>query len=375
MAKNTTIFTLLQNFISQEEIDGILAEFGFKDTARKCDVSTLLNYLVGAAIFEWKSLRAASDVAPEKGLKLVDYSTLSKRLGELNYLIIKRIFELIVNRLNRAARRKMKVKKELLALDSTTVTVGKNRLTWALYHGERSGIKLHISFTNSTGMPLQVVETTGLKHDGPIGVELEDKRFIIVADRAYFSIDKADRYAKTNQDFVIRLKDNIQLNHKKSLKRTPVEDSNIVADFTCTLGTTQKQTKKRHRVVEFTDYEGAIVRVVTNLRDVTAEEIAGMYKERWAIESFFRWIKQNLNVPVLFGTTKNAVFSQLFSALIAYVLLKFLHTEGHKKNNCKRLSFAGFTRQLIYATLPIEWRIGLKEILEFHWQLYQTTNG
>ncbi|MEG0472997.1 MAG: transposase [Solibacillus sp.] len=65
----------------------------------------------------------------------------------------------------------------------------------------------------------------------------------------------------------------------------------IIADFTCTLGTAQKQTKKRHRVVEFTDYEGAIVRVVTNLHDVTAEEIAGMYKERWEIESFFRWIK------------------------------------------------------------------------------------
>jgi len=178
-------------------------------------------------------------------------------------------------------------------------------------------------------------------------VELENKRFILVEDRAYFSIDKVDRYTTTNQDFIIRLKGNIQLNHKKSLKRATVEESNIVADFTCTLGTAQKQTKERHRVVEFTDYEGAIVRVVTNLREVTAEEIASMYKERWAIESFFRWIKQNLNVPVLFGTTKNAVFSQLFSALIAYVLLKFLHIEGHKKNNCKRLSFAGFTRQFL----------------------------
>ena len=375
MAKNTTIFTYLQNFISQEDIDEILVEFGFEDTARKCDVPTLLHYLVGAATFEWKSLRYAADVATEKGLKSVDYSTLSKRLGELNYLIVKRIFELIVSRLNRAARRKLKLKKELLAIDSTTITVGKNRLPWALYHGERSGIKLHVSFTNNTGMPLQVVETTGLKHDGPIGVELEDKQFILVADRAYFSIDKADRYVTTKQDFVIRLKENIQLNRKKSLKRATVEGSNIIADFTCTLGTVQKQTKKRHRVVEFTDYEGAIVRVVTNLRDVTAEEIAGMYKERWAIESFFRWMKQNLNVPVLFGTTKNAVFSQLFAALIAYVLLKFLHTEGHKKNNCKRLSFAGFTRQFLCATLPIEWRIGLKEILAFHWELYRTNTG
>ena len=176
-----------------------------------------------------------------------------------------------------------------MAIDSTTITVGKSRLPWALYHGERSGIKLHVSFTNRIGMPLQVVETTDLKHDGPIGEKLEDKRFILVVDRAYFSIDKADRYTETDQDFVIRLKENIQLNRKKSLKRMPARGSNIVADFTCILGTTQKQTKKRHRVVEFTDYEGAIVRVITNIRDVTAEEIAGMYKERWAIESFFLW--------------------------------------------------------------------------------------
>lgn len=375
MAKNTTIFTYLQNFISQDEIKQILAEFGFEDTARKCDVPTLLNYLVGAAAFEWKSLRHAADVASAQGLKSVDYSTLSKRLSELNYQIVKRIFDLIVNRFNRATRRKLKLKKDLLAIDSTTITVGKNRLPWALYHGERSGIKLHVSFTNATDMPLKVIETTGLKNDGPIGVDLEDTRFILVADRAYFSIDKVDRYVKTGQDFVIRLKENIHLSRKKSLKRTAKEDSNICADFTCIIGTKQKQTVKRHRVVEFTDYEGDLVRVVTNLRDVTAEEIAGMYKERWAIESFFRWIKQNLNVPVLFGTTENAVYSQLFAALITYVLLKFLQTECHKKNHCKCLSFAGFTRQLLCDTLPIEWRIGLKEIIEFQRTLYQIDIG
>lgn len=375
MAKNTTIFTLLQNFISQDEIKEILAEFGFEDTARKCDVPTLLSYLVGAAAFEWKSLRHAADVASAQGLKSVNYSTLSKRLGELNYHIVKRIFTIIVSRLNRAARRKLKLPKDLLAIDSTTITVGKNRLPWALYHGQRSGVKLHVSFTNSTEMPLKVVETTGLRHDGPVGEKLEDKRFILVADRAYFSIEKVDRYAQTGQDFVIRLKENIHLSRKKSLKRTATEESNVCADFTCLLGTPQKQTVKRHRVVEFTDYEGNLVRVVTNLRNVTAEEIAGMYKERWAIESFFRWIKQNLNVPVLFGTTENAVYSQLFAALIAYVLLKFLQTECHKKKHCKRLSFTGFTRQLLCDTLPIEWRIGLKEIIEFQRTLYQIDIG
>ena len=105
--------------------------------------------------------------------------------------------------------------------------------------------------------------------------------------------------------------------------------------------------------------------------DITAKELAGIYKSRWAIESFFRWIKQNLNVPVLFGTTKNAVFNQLFAALIAFVLLKFLHIQGSKKNSSKLLSFASFSRLLICIALPLEWRISVKEIVTFHRQMSQ----
>jgi len=371
--KNNTIFTLIQNFLSEEEWQSILSEFGYVETARKCTVPTLISYLIGAATNEWKSLRHAADVGPSNGLVSVNHSSLSKHLKALDYGIIKRIFEVIVGKLNRAARRKLKMPKTLLAVDSTTITVGKTRLPWAVYHGERSGIKLHVSFTNETTMPLKVVETTGLKHDGPIGEFLEDKRFILVCDRAYFSIDKVDRYLKEHQQFVLRLKDNVQLNRKKSLQGSRTNDSNVTADFTCTLGTPQKQTKKRHRVVQFMDHEDKEIRVVTSLMDITAEEIANMYKSRWAIESFFRWIKQNLNVPVLFGTTKNAVFNQLFAALIAYVCLKFLHTQGIKKNNIKPLSFVGFTRMFLCAALPIEWRIRVKEILVFHWNINHST--
>ena len=79
----------------------------------------------------------------------------------------------------------------------------------------KAGIKLHVSYTNTTGMPLKVVETTGLKHDGPIGIQLEDPRFILVGDRAYFSIEKIDRYLNEKQDFVFRLKENITLYRKK----------------------------------------------------------------------------------------------------------------------------------------------------------------
>ena len=96
-----------------------------------------------------------------------------------------------------------------------------------------------------------------------------------------------------------------------------------------------------------------------------------MYKERWAIESFFRWIKQNLNVPVLFGTTPNTVFSQLFAALIAYVLLKFLHARINRKSDVKSLSFAGFTRLFLWHALDQQWQTYVEETLTSPRFIYQ----
>lgn len=366
MNKHTTLKTLIQNFLTEEELQDILEEFQYKEKARKCTINVILSYLIHSAANEWKSLRHAADVGRSLGLTAVDHSSLSKHLKRLDYAIVKRVMEVMIGKLNRAARRKSKLPKALLSIDSTTITVGKTRLPWALYHGERAGIKLHVGFTNETDMPLHVVETTGLKHDGPIGKELEDPRFILVGDRAYFSIDKVDHYLENGQDFVFRLKDNIQLNRKKSLQGNRSEGSNVIGDFTCKIGTPQKQTKKRHRVVQFLDYKNQVISVITSLMNVTAEEVAGMYKSRWDIESFFRWVKQNLNVPVLFGTTENAVFNQLFSALIAYVLLKFLHTNGSKGTYCKPMSFAGFLRLLLCDDLPMEWRVKIRELSE--WQ-------
>jgi hypothetical protein len=83
-------------------------------------------------------------------------------------------------------------------------------------------------------------------------------------------------------------------------------------------------------------------------------------------QTFFRWIKQNLNVPTLFGTTENAVFNQLFAALIAYVLLKWLFSKTSEGRVFKKLSFISFQRQLLKGNLPIDWRFEMTIILEKH---------
>ena len=129
MKKHTISLQLIQRFLSEDELKMILEEFNHIETARKCTVFVLLSYLIHAAANEWKSLRHAADVSASIGLISVDHSSLSKHMKALDYAIMKRIFDVIVNKLNRAARRRIKLpKKQLLSVDSTTITVGKTRL-------------------------------------------------------------------------------------------------------------------------------------------------------------------------------------------------------------------------------------------------------
>lgn len=122
-------------------------------------------------------------------------------------------------------------------------------------------------------------------------------------------------------------------------------------------------------MVFFTDDYDNEMRVVTNVMNVTLETIADMYKARWRIETFFRWIKQNLNVPVLFGTIENAVFNQIFAALIAYVLLKWLYSKTSESRVFKKLSFVSFQRQWLKGNLPIDWLSEIAVILKNYKEL------
>lgn len=139
--------------------------------------------------------------------------------------------------------------------------------------------------------------------------------------------------------------------------------------ITCQLGTSQCRSEMRHRVVIFCDFEGREIRVVTDLIGITAEQVAQIYKARWQIEVFFRWIKQHLNIPTLFGTTENAVYGQLFSALLVFVLLKWLF-DGAKDTLPRHaeLSFVQFTRLQLLDGLPVEWMLHIHRMIKYEYR-------
>ncbi|MCU6708094.1 transposase [Paenibacillus sp. J5C_2022] len=125
------------------------------------------------------------------------------------YALFKQLFHRLLSKCNRATKRHLGIPKNLLLVDSTTITVGKTRLPWALFLGERAGIRLHVAYDAATEQPVQVIETIGAAHDGPIGEQLGDKNYILVNDRAY--IKRFDHYVRENQYFVTRIKENITL--------------------------------------------------------------------------------------------------------------------------------------------------------------------
>lgn len=369
MNKHTTLPNLMQKIVSDEDIQTITEAVGYHDSSRKFTVRTLIDFFLLAAVHEWKSFRHGADVAPTYQLPRFHYSTVANKAKEIPYEIMKRLFALIVSKCNRKIRRSLRFPKPLRIVDSTTVTVGKNRLSWAPYHGERSGIKLHVAYSPEHQSPMDAIETTGLRHDGPVGEALTHPKQILVEDRAYFKIERIDQFAENGQLFVIRMKENVEIHRRHRLQRLVSSNSNVIADFTCQLGTKQCRSKKRHRVVIFRDAHGKEIRVVTNVFDVSAEKITDMYQERWAVEVFFRWIKQYLNVPTLFGTTKNAVYNQLFAAFIAYVLLRWLYDRTEKRTQTT-LTFISFVRRVLFGQLPLDWKSEMVAVLFEHAHFY-----
>ena len=371
MSKHTTLPNLMQKIVSDEDLQSIIEAVGYHDTSRTFTVRTLVDFFLLAALQEWKSFRHGADVAKMYGLPTFHYSMVSKEAKEVPYDVMKRLFALVVS--------KMQSPNPPFASLPQSVACGRfhdchrgekpPRLTWAPYHGERSGVKMHVAYSPEQQMPSDIVETVGLRHDGPVGEQLTDVQSVLVEDRAYFKIERIDRFVKQKQPFVIRMKDNVEIHQKKSLKRLCSSSSSIVADFTCQLGTKQYRSKKRHRVVIFQDANGHEIRVVTNVLEVSAEKIADMYQERWTVEVFFRWIKQYLNVPTLFGTSEHAVYNQLFAAFIAYVLLRWLYHRTEKRTTSS-FSFLSFVRRFFSGQLPLEWKSEIAAVLFEYAQIY-----
>lgn len=217
----------------------------------------------------------------------------------------------------------------IYALDSTTIDLCLSLFPWARFRSTKAAVKLHTLLDVRGPIPTMITISQGKQADVRILDELliEPGAFY-VRDRGYVDFERLYRFALAAAFFVTRTKAGIQLNR---LESRPVDrTTGLRSDHIVWLAHPQsvRHYPDKLRRVSYRDPEnGKVLVFLTNNFDLPALIIAQLYKLRWRVELFFKWIKQNLRIKHFFGTTDNAVKTQVWIAVCVYVLVAILRKE------------------------------------------------
>ena len=238
---------------------------------------------------------------------------------------------------------------DVLLLDSSTVTLCLSLFPWAKYKQEKGAIKLHALLSLMTWLPLDIHVSDGKKPDnmGAYGV-FPNKRNVIVADRGYVDSELWYDWDSNEVTFVVRFKKDVTFRRIKELEQPDEGEENILIDEIIKLDgedTKVKYSKPLRRIAVYRPYDASrrphrrkedeeeqpedehryqVIELITNNMEWDAGVVSKLYLARWEIETFFKFIKQRLNITTFLGTSENAVRTQIWVAMIAALLLVYL---------------------------------------------------
>jgi Domain of unknown function (DUF4372)/Transposase DDE domain len=215
------------------------------------------------------------------------------------------------------------LKDTVYALDATTIDLCLSVFPWAPFRSTKAAVKLHTLLDLRGNIPSFIFVSDGRMHDVNILDQLvPEPGAIYVMDRGYIDFERLDRFHEAGSFFVIRAKRNLKAKRRYS---APVDRSTgLVCDQTVTLTGfySQKGFPAPLRRIRFNDPETAKPLVfLSNNFALPALTVTQLYRQRWQIELFFKWIKQHLRIKVFFGESENAVKTQIWIAVSVYVLV------------------------------------------------------
>jgi hypothetical protein len=279
----------------------------------------------GLACSEGKLVHLGITNAPNK-------STLSYANEHRPAALFQDLFYTALNRFRQqeglgARKGKFRFKNKLLSLDSTTISLCLELFSWAKFRRAKGGVKAHVLLDHDDYQPSFVLVTEAKTSDVRVAQNLDLNPDSIVAfDRGYNDYALFGDWTQRGVFFVTRLKDNAAYEVLESAIGPP--PPNILADELIRF-TSAKAAKdcphRLRRVVVWDPVNQREIVLLTNLLHFGATTIAAIYKDRWEIELFFKALKQNLKVKSFVGTSQNALLIQIWTALIAMLLLKWLH--------------------------------------------------
>jgi len=215
-----------------------------------------------------------------------------------------------------------KLKGKVYAFDSTTIPLCLSVFWWAKFRKKKGGVKAHVLYDLESQVPAYFHITTASVHDSKAMKEIPyESGSYYVFDRGYNAFKELYHIHQHDSFFIVRAKKNLQYKCIKWQRRMP---RNVLTDSEIMLTDyiTSKKYKEKLRLVKFSDEEqGREFSFLTNAFHLSSLEVADLYKNRWQIELFFKWLKQHLKIKKFWGTTENAVRIQISAAIIAYCLV------------------------------------------------------
>jgi hypothetical protein len=221
-------------------------------------------------------------------------------------------------------KRKFRFKNKLVSLDSTTIDLCLSMYDWAKFTRTKGAVKLHLVLDHDGYLPKFAVITDGKVSEVEIARQIDFAAgTIVVEDRGYTDYELYARWIQSGVFFVSRLRANAVFEVVQ--EHEVLHGGTIVKDQTIRLtGEPQKCAHLLRRIAALREDTGEIMEFLTNHHRLAAGTIAAVYKDRWQIELFFKALKQNLKIKTFVGTSANAVKSQIWTALIAMLLFRYL---------------------------------------------------
>jgi IS4 transposase len=222
-------------------------------------------------------------------------------------------------------------------IDSTTISLCLNMFDWAKFRTAKGGLKIHTCWDDNLQIPDLINITEAKTHDSyGLGQLVFSKGTIVVEDRGYFDFTLMLTRIRAENVFVTRIKTNTLYQTVKELDLPEKEDQDIIKDEIIALtsnkavetGISEEQLRLVH---VYKEDENKVIEIITNNLEWSARTIADLYKKRWDIELFFKAMKQNLQIKTFLGTSENAVKSQIYIALISYLLVELINRTIAKK--------------------------------------------
>jgi hypothetical protein len=264
------------------------------------------------------------------GVSVPSKSTLSyankHRPWELFQNLFYRTFERCRGELG--SKTKFRFKNPLLSIDSTVVTLCMKMFPWATWTRQKGAVKLHLTLDHAGYLPEAMVITTGRYSELTVARRRSyAKGTILIMDLGFMDFGWYRQLDRNGVFFVTRIKRDTRY---EVVEQREATGKGIVSDNRIRL--TSRASAKRYpellRLVTIETEEGKRLEFLTNHLTLAASTIAEIYKDRWQIEVFFKLIKQNLRIKTFIGTTANAVWTQIWTALIAMLLIRFLQLKS-----------------------------------------------